>query len=508
MEHTLYSSALHTNLVRALNQNPKKILLTDYKGRSVTRGDALLYIDTIAGDLSQKGIQEGERVIFLVNTSIESILYFYALIRVGAVIILADPEMGQENFKERIRFSNAQWMLQDPILEKIDRFSFIKPILRLCNIWFPDNLPIEKQNKITIKSISEIQKIKTVQYKEIALSQQKDAAIIFTSGTTGTPKGVVHTHNSLFEGIKLISAHVPIQENDSLYASQIYFLLIAINIPCHVFIPKPSKFNSELFLETLEKQKITTAFLLPYEGQKIINSCKKRSKKIPSSLETLFFGSAPVTKTFLSKLKNVCKDHTQIYGIYGATEMLIISLISMAEKMRIESNGDPLGKALPGIEAILSSENEILTSGPQMYDRYLGDEKARFFYSGDLGEIQEDGNIIMLGRKKDMIIKHGYNVYPSLFENTIASIPGVQQCAMVGVYNPTIEDEEIVLYVVKTTDSKITSARIMSYLQNGKYSIDHQALPDKIIFIDELPYSGRSKKVSKQLLRDSTQHYE
>ncbi|MEK7105727.1 MAG: class I adenylate-forming enzyme family protein, partial [Patescibacteria group bacterium] len=178
------------------------------------------------------------------------------------------------------------------------------------------------------------------------------------------------------------------------------------------------------------------------------------------------------------------------------------SLISMKEKLGRASDGDVLGKPLGGVSAVISDENELLVAGPQMYERYLGDtEKAQYFYSGDLGKIEEDGTLVMLGRKKDMIIKQGYNIYPALFETIISSIPGVHECAMIGVYNSFTEDEEVILYVVKAESSTISTAELTHYLKNGQYSIDRAALPDKIIFINELPYSGRSKKVSKAELR-------
>ncbi|MEK7106491.1 MAG: AMP-binding protein, partial [Patescibacteria group bacterium] len=314
MEPILCSNPINTHLSSVLSSKQSKILLTDYRGRNLTGKEIVNYIDTIALDLLSRGIQQKDRVVFLAQPSIESILYFFALTRIGAVIVLADPEMGQQNFIDRITFSEARFILQDPILEKIDRFSFVKPILRMLHIWFPDNLPIARDHKITIKSLSVIKKLPAKSFKEEPLSEDTDLAIIFTSGTTGTPKGVVHSYKSLFAGIKIICDGIPIASEDYIYASQIYFLLIGLNIPARVYVPKPKKFNAKKFLQTVEREKITSTFLLPYEGQQIFSECKKQSRKIPSSLKTLLFGSAPVTKTFLSRLQTVCNADTSVYG--------------------------------------------------------------------------------------------------------------------------------------------------------------------------------------------------
>jgi acyl-CoA synthetase (AMP-forming)/AMP-acid ligase II len=188
--------------------------------------------------------------------------------------------------------------------------------------------------------------------------------------------------------------------------------------------------------------------------------------------------------------------------------MLIISMIEMKEKIAYTGTGDIVGKPLEGVSAHVSKEDELLIQGPQMYVRYLGDSKqASFFHSGDLGAVDKDGTIILHGRKKDMIIKKGYNIYPGLFEGTISSVPGIRACAMVGIYNAQTEDEEIALFVAKDPSSDLSSNTLRSMLAQGPYSIDKAALPDKIIFIDTLPYSGRSKKVDKQKLQGMIKKY-
>jgi long-subunit acyl-CoA synthetase (AMP-forming) len=124
----------------------------------------------------------------------------------------------------------------------------------------------------------------------------------------------------------------------------------------------------------------------------------------------------------------------KVYGVYGATEMLPISMVEMQEKINYKREGDLLGKPTKGVKIKISEDSEILVSGSQLFVKYLGDDKnAEYFYSGDLGKIDSDDNIILLGRKKDMIIRKGYNIYPTLFETNISKINGIIECSMVGV---------------------------------------------------------------------------
>ena len=141
----------------------------------------------------------------------------------------------------------------------------------------------------------------------------------------------------------------------------------------------------------------------------------------------------------------------------------------------------------------------MILSGEGLFDRYLGDEAVYKHPTGDMARIDEQGRIVLLGRKKDMIIRGKHNIYPPLFEATIRQIEGVTDCAMVGVYNPEKADEEIVLFI--ESDSLLDEKSLREQLLSGDNSIDLYAQPDSIIF-ETLPYSGRSHKLDKKALRE------
>ncbi len=121
-------------------------------------------------------------------------------------------------------------------------------------------------------------------------------------------------------------------------------------------------------------------------------------------------------------------------------------------------------------------------------------EKVNFHSTGDLAEMDAEGRLVMKGRKKNMIIRANKNIYPSLYETTIAQIKGVTDVCLLGIYDDSIQDE-IVILVVEGND-QLTSNSLMQELKSGKNSIDSDALPDHIFF-QEIPKSGRQQKVDR-----------
>ncbi|HEX5632133.1 MAG TPA: class I adenylate-forming enzyme family protein, partial [Gemmatimonadales bacterium] len=131
---------------------------------------------------------------------------------------------------------------------------------------------------------------------------------------------------------------------------------------------------------------------------------------------------------------------------------------------------------------------------------------AEEHHTGDVAHI--DGDVITLaGRRKDMIIRGDFNLYPGLYEPTVERIPGVRRCAFVGVYDEFAADERVVLVVEaeRGVDEGTLAAKVHRALREGPLRIDAAALPDEIV-IRPIPESGRSSKIDKQALRDALAH--
>ena len=142
-------------------------------------------------------------------------------------------------------------------------------------------------------------------------------------------------------------------------------------------------------------------------------------------------------------------------------------------------------------------------AGPQVAPAYLNEKPRVWVPTGDLVALRR-GVIILKGRKKDMILRRSYNIYPGLYEPTIAGIEGIQACAMIGIYDTAAEDERLVLVVEPDGSVDLSAVDIGRQLKRGECSIDINALPDEIV-IGQLPRMGRQLKIDKEALRKSLQ---
>jgi acyl-CoA synthetase (AMP-forming)/AMP-acid ligase II len=208
-------------------------------------------------------------------------------------------------------------------------------------------------------------------------------------------------------------------------------------------------------------------------------------------------GSAPVFSGFLKKLIPVVNVRTKIMCLYGMTEILPVTYIDGRKKIGLHLEGDVLGKPIPGIHVSLSRDNELLVKAKHQAERYYNQKKMDLIATGDIVQII-DKYIVLKGRKKDMIIKGNYNIYPELYESTIQKIPGVIACAMVGIYSTKLEDEKILLVVEGKPG---ISKKLKIALREGANSIDIHAQPDSIIEMT-IPRFGRQRKIDKKKIRE------
>jgi len=496
-------------LDRLLGGPPRRkdlVALMDTRGKEVTFRELPRLVDTIADSLISEGLDEGDRVIILIRPSIEAVLYFFAVSRAGGVVVLADPAMGREVFAGRVGLARPTLVIMDPLIGFVSGSAVAGRIIRWLGTEIPDADVYSGMSVLISKSLSSLRNHKKNirgKYVEERMDDSADALIVFTSGTTSVPKGVVHTFRSISSMLTMVSDRCKSSESDVFYSSQSYFVLVSLLIGARAVIDRRATFDPGRFIRITKSFGVNKVYILPNEGERLVGYCAGKRIGLPHSLKLILFGSAPALAGFLTRFETITSSRTDVKCIYGSTEILPISMIDMRDKIGFSGKGDPLGRPLSGVSVNCSEDGELIVSGPNLCDRYLHEtDRMSSYATGDLGMMDPEHGIVLSGRKKDMIIKNGHNIYPSLFEPTISRIPGVGTCAMIGVFDRKRSDEDVILFIENVSellDSDLEK-RVRRELSSGQFSIDQYAVPDRISCV-RIPVSGRSRKIDKGLLR-------
>lgn len=483
------------------SKNWNKISFFDFVSKSI-------YISNLL--LNDCKLNKWDVVIaFTTNPIYYSILVLWTLMAWWKFVIL-EPTMWVDSINSKIRELKPKVWFYDSLLIS---YPFVD--LLLLKLWIPNPYKIDSLeiisiwnsifNKKWIKEININYIVNKQNYQNVELYEDLDAIVVFTWWTTSEPKWVIHTHKSIYYMLKEIKNIT--KDTKIFYADMPQFILLWIISWKNVIVWR-SNYSNKKLLNIFQKHHIDTIFCPPYK----FNDIMREKLKIPKSLKYLFFGSAPVYTWFLERIYKYSNNDLKIYSIYWMTEILPIAYMEWKEKIKLSwsINWDILWYPLDSIIYELNDDKELLLSWNHASEKYLWKEKHNFIQTWDLVDII-DYNwkkiFTLLWRKKDMIIKKEYNIYPSLYEKTINNIPFIKNAAIIWIWNKDKEDEEIILCVelennYKSKNRIKTEKEIINLLKNWIYSIDNFALPDKITFI-AIPCSGKQNKVNKTILKNN-----
>ncbi len=500
---TLYSNPFIENL-RKIDTN--RIVLRD-RHRHISAQELFNQSKALASWLQKNGVNPGDRTLLLVSPGIDFLKIMYANMMLQTVVSIIDPEMGRENFKSKLSQFAPQHAFVDSRLVLLNEHPVLKylvlkfnqtipsfPRLKNCQLFTcGKRLPLLQQHKHIARNKSKLVDEDT----ELEPSDLNAAFLVtYTSGTLSEPKGVIHTYASLRSSLQHLS-NLLAKNGDTAIATHLpHFALLGINAGIMVHLWQ-NDWPAEKKLEFLSKNNISTLFGPPSDFLPIIDFLKNKGENLPECIKNIYLGSAPVLPHFLKKLIGIAPN-ARVTCLYGMTENLMVCHVDGRKKLNFSADGDLVGTPFDKVLLTIMPDNEIIIGSDQLYLGYWNlPQRNGAHQTGDLGKIDTEGNLILIGRKKEMIIRRNFNLYPGLYEPTINKIEGIKEAVLLGVYNETIADEEVLLAV--ETSASISAAQIMKELKTGKYSIDKEAWPDRIIFI-EIPHSGRQNKIDRKKL--------
>jgi fatty-acyl-CoA synthase len=492
----------------AANVYGNKEALCDLKTRfsfSQIKRDA----DQLAAALTKRGFKKGDRLAVSVPNWYETVVIFFAAAKIGVTLVPFNPKYKAHEVNHILRNSEPRAAI---VSEEFERNIGIKEVLLMV----PDIITV-RFNWGDLPSYQDLMSDALTVTAEAEIAVNNDIfCILYTSGTTGVPKGVMIPHRSVVQSANVLGEEQYWSENDVLILSSPLFHIfgMAVNLFCAIFagtrIVLLEKFNPQEILHLIEQEKVTILNGVPTMFIKLLEREDFTSYNL-SSLRTGVVGASPIPASKVKEIRdrlgiNLCQS-------FGITETVSVTLTPYHDN---ESNiTETLGKPLPGVEirivddhrqslpACEKGEIAIKSFGTMKGYYKLPEQTAvvidheGWYYTGDLGQLDDQGYLKFIGRKKEMIIRGGFNVYPQEIEAVLAKHPKVVDSAVIGLPDETLG--EIVCAVIQLKSGiKSTEEEIKSYL---KEHIAIYKVPGKVIFTEKFPVTA-SGKIMKLRLRE------
>ncbi|MDP8222574.1 MAG: class I adenylate-forming enzyme family protein [Candidatus Lernaella stagnicola] len=501
---------------------PDRVAICEPSGRAITYADLLRRVVALAEDLQARGMTPGDRVVLQVPNGIEFAVTALATLLVGGVPLLIEPGLGDEVYLSRVKVSEPRWLLVHPLISWLNRIPGARSFLQRRELDVPPVPPLTGDMQkvvITAKRIERLAAgdVAVESFVPVERKPEDDGIIVFTGGTTSLPKGVRLSHGALGQYIANISSAVEGQVLENFLADTPQQVLYALRLGKTAYITKGRKQKrARHVLSLIRAGAIDAYFGSPYVWMEMMSQAGPDSAHLPNSMRTVLLGGAPVTADFLRVLSNWLAPGTAILALYGMTEAGPVCAVRAEEKIAYDGDGDIVGKTLTDVRVEITNANEngvgdVVVHSPSLYSGYLGQEPRgaeEGLQTGDLGRIVEFAGqpmLTLLGRAKDMIIRNGVNIYPASFEAAIREIADhagrrlLRECAMVGLWNPTRQDEDVVLCLQPAAGVDLS---VESIKDDVTHLCGTDAKPDHFLLLDPIPVTGRQNKVDKKAVRE------
>lgn len=445
--------------------------------------------------LRKCGIKDNDHVALMMANKPEYAIAYFALLSIGATVIPINPMFKENEISYILNDSESVALIVDEI--------GINEVIK-C-----------QGNISTVKMIISLQPMEAViSWNEVSgdpadyfiVPKVPDdlAQIIYTSGTTGKPKGALITHGNMAWMTKTAANMLELTEEDRILVvlplfhayAKLQGLLNTIYKGCTMFLEE--RFIPDVILQRISEYKITIFLGVPTMYTMFLSLPQIKELDF-SNLRTAGCGGATLPREILEKINDAMG--VDIGEGYGQTESTVMISCFPPNSEKVHGS---VGLPLPGMELKIVDPNgkevpigevgEIIFRGPNAMKGYYKKEyetretiKDGWVYTGDLGKRDEKGLLYIVDRKKDMIIRGGYNVYPREVEEVLYKHPHMVECAVVGESDPTF-GEEVAAYVVVKESTTIED--ITTYC---KERLAHYKIPRKIYFLDSLPKNATGK---------------
>jgi malonyl-CoA/methylmalonyl-CoA synthetase len=444
----------------------------EFAGRAYTFGEIDARSNRMAALLRARGLDTGDRLAVYLANSVEMIDIYLACVKLGVIFVPINIL-----YREK---------------EILHILGDAEPKAVIAAQEMPGSTPLWR--------VEELQTPPDAERPATALDGDAPAALVYTSGTTGVSKGAILTHNNFAANAVNLTSCWNISSADRFLLALPLFHVHALGNGLHAWLASGCRMR---LLERFEHQKAPAEFLdfrptlffgVPTVYVRLLDFPAEIAREVGGFMRLFVSGSAPLSPQIFAEFR--AKFGHTILERYGMTETLMIMSNPYAGERRAGTVGFPL----PGVSARLV-EGEIQLRGPNVFAGYWRREEATraafddtWFKTGDMAERSTDGYYTLLGRKSDLIISGGFNIYPREIEDFLCEQPEIAEAAVVGIPD-RLRGEIPVAYIVapQPVDKADLEARCRARMASFK-------VPRDFVVVDKLPRTALGK-VQKRLLQ-------
>jgi malonyl-CoA/methylmalonyl-CoA synthetase len=436
----------------------------------------------VAGRLQGAGLQAGDRMLFSAQSSLELVIAHVAALRSGIVVVPANTAYRERELAQIVTDARPKAALVDDA----DRARWVRAAAGPDTVVVAPDVDLPDHDPAVIDTIA-----------------PDDPALIgYTSGTTGSPKGAVLTHGNLLAGSESVRLAWRWTESDRLVLALPLFHVHGLCVGLHgtllagasaVLLPR---FDVDAVLDAAGGHDASLFFGVPTMYHRLARSSRVGEL---AGLRLCVSGSAPLPAELHRALAE--RGGQQVLERYGMTE----TLMNVSNPYDGERRAGSVGLPLPGVRLRLSDgeEGEIQLRGPNIFAGYWERAQATaqsfsdgWFCTGDLGRLDPDGYLRILGRSKELIISGGFNVYPREVEEVLLAHPAVAEVAVVGT--PSDEWGEVVTAFVVPAGARPAAQSLFTFAGERLAPFKR---PRLVHFVDTLPRNALGKVLKHELAR-------
>ena len=501
---------------RSREHPERPLVMTGDRAWSFGQVDA--QASSLAAAFSELGLGAGDRVAVNLPNTVEWIVTLLACAKLGAVVVPVSPQLSAHELRYQLRHAEASAVVtieQYGGVDYLQRFEDLLgelPDLQYVvtvgdeDLWYDDRI-FQFEDLISRGS--------NRTYPRGAYDDQADLAVLYTSGTMGKPKGVRLSHAAVVENAVRSAEVLELSSDDRVLVAMPMFALFGFGVMIgsmvmgSTLVIQPAS-NPAGALSLIAERAVTVLHGVPT----LFHLLMREEGFDPSRLRTLRTGviaGSSVSEALVQRVRRWC-DALVAYGLTETGPIVTITRFADSEERRVGS----VGRALPGVEVMAvdirtgqlhgpEAVGEIAVRGTALMRGYLRmpAETAKshtpegFFLTGDLGIIDEDGYVKILGRRQETISRGGHQLYPRELEDRLRAHPAVDDVCVIGLPHDVL-GEQVCACIVQVEGAVITGSEIKRFAME---TMAAYKVPDLVRFFDAFPMTGSGTVRRRELAR-------